>query len=215
MPVAPAPQSSLRLFCRSFRVSWVACWSASRAFAGQSAQPTQFRAELFDYQTDHPDGLVIGVSNFLSNGAESGGFVVQFSFEKISAAKKLHAECARMRLPGESEPGKKWRALTMRGPFAGFESAGKSRAPSGADSENTAIRTCSVAFLSSGANEAQAREFAQRVINLRTGYSGPGAHFAALKLEIGLIAVHGTFNEQTKKNEIGRGEGGGLSSGHL
>src|SRR6202011_925163 len=97
-------------------------------FTFQFAEPAHLNLELLDGQADHPNRLMEPMANFLSNCAQCRLLPRQFAFQKLLPAGNLPQEHAGPRLPGERDPGEKWRPFALRGPILALESVGERRA---------------------------------------------------------------------------------------
>src|SRR5262249_19379612 len=110
-------------------------------FAGELSEPTQFGTKLLDHQADHPDGLMKAMAYVSATVAQRGLFTREFLLQKFLSPAKLQAKGSGTRLPGERKPGKKWRALALRGPFLAFQSIGQRRSTLRRGGKHAALRS--------------------------------------------------------------------------
>lgn len=173
-------------------------------------QPAEFEGKLLDGEGDDPDGFVIAVADLAEDGAERGAFAGELEFEEAAAALELAAEGSGAGEPGKSHPCAEGIRGALGGPPGAFECAGEGAAAArsgGVDAGRRAARRAQIGSRRHDVNQPEARQFFQRIVNLRAGDAGPIADLAAFEFEIGLIAVHGLFGEEREKDEVGGGEG--------
>ena len=145
-------------------------------------EPGQFRLELLDDQSEHPDCFMVGMADFAQDGLQSGLLTLQLRRQEFSAPLNLLSDHPRPRLPRKRHPGEKPRTFALRGPVFTLQRAGQGRATARCHGENATVRTCGGLGVLTGAEQAESFQLFQRIVNLRTRNPRPVAHLAALQL---------------------------------
>jgi len=82
------------------------------------------------------------------------------------------------------------------GPVLALEGFGQRSAASGRGLVDAAARTGGRRRVRAGANQSEAGEFLDRVVDLRPGDAGPVAHLTPFQFEVRLVAVHRALGQQ-------------------
>src|SRR5579864_2373236 len=126
-------------------------------------QPVEFDFELIDGQREHPDRLVKLVSYFFSYAIQRRYLAVEFRGDKFATLVDLFAKSLRTRLPGEREPGEKWRPVALYRPAVCSERLLQSLLALCRSAKDAAFRTGGSFVVTRCANQPQPFQLVQRI----------------------------------------------------
>ena len=90
-------------------------------------------------------------------------------------------------------------------PVRALQSVGERGATARRGFEDAALRATRALLRFGRSDDAEAREFVERIVNLRPRNSRPVANLPEFKQRVGLLAVHGSFGEKAEQDQIGSG----------